>query len=323
MRTWKNAAIAILGFFAFASSLAALASPRREIPFTGTAVATWVNFGTALDDGTRLLILNAKATAVLTASDARVSGAGTVTCSGIWHTNKVGVEWGILHLSNAGGAWDGYWQATNSVENGHVIMSLLLTAEGSSRYQGLVFRSTCTAVDDGPIQCAGCIVQDGQGSRPYQLKGFRLDGAVKITGMLLDPLTLRPTGTRGTLEWIGIVTEIGEASYLGRTKEHGLGLLDPVTGVSSMMGTVMPADSPQGDALLWVALATTDLRTGAANAEVHFAGGTGKFEDATGGFSGRVTQTTSPTPGPTIFHNTFYYGAAGTIRFRGSADGGE
>lgn len=323
MRTWKKAAIAILGLFAFASSLAVLASARREIPFTGTAVATWVNFGTALDDGTRLLMLNAKATAELRASDPRVSGAGTLTCSGIWHTNKVGVEWGILHLSNAGGAWDGYWQATNSVENGHVVMSLLLTAEGSSRYDGLVFRSTCTAVDDGPIQCTGWIVQDGQGPRPYQLKGFRLDGAVKITGMLLDPLTLCPTGTRGTLEWIGIVTETGEASYLGRTKENGLGLLDPVTGVSSMMGTVMPVDSQQMDVLHWVALAMTDPRTGAANAEVHFAGGTGRFQDATGGFSGRVTQTTSPTPAPTMFHKTFYYGASGTIRFSGSTDGGE
>lgn len=103
---------------------------------------------------------------MLTASDARVGGAATVTCSGMCQTNKHGVAWGSFHLSNAGGAWDGYWQGTNSFENGHVVMSLLLTAEGSARYQGLVFRSTSTAVDGGPIQCTGSILQDGMEHDP-------------------------------------------------------------------------------------------------------------------------------------------------------------
>lgn len=34
------------------SAFSAFASPRRDLPFAATAVATWVNFGTALDDGT-------------------------------------------------------------------------------------------------------------------------------------------------------------------------------------------------------------------------------------------------------------------------------
>ncbi|MGH7972187.1 MAG: hypothetical protein ACREIC_26020, partial [Limisphaerales bacterium] len=179
------------------------------------------------------------------------------------------------------------------------------------------------AVDYGPIQWTGCMIQDSRGPRPYRLKGLRLDGAVKITGTRLDPLTLRPTGIPGVLEWIVIDVEDGEASYMGRTAEHGLGVLDPVTGVSSMMGTATPAGGQQRDVLNWVALAGTNLRTGAVNAEVHFAGGTGRFEDATGGFSGRVTQTTSPTPAPTIIQRTFHYEAAGTIRFSGSADGAD
>lgn len=148
--------------------------------------------------------------------------------------------------------------------------------------------------------------------------------------MLLDPLTLRPTGTNGALVRINIVTEVGEATYLGRSTEQGLGLLDPVTGVSSMMGTAMPAESEGRGVLHWVAQATTDprtlpkmdVRTGVANAEVHFAGGTGQFEDATGRFSGRVVQLISPTPAPTFFHNSFQYEAAGTIRFNGPAEGG-
>jgi len=149
--------------------------------------------------------------------------------------------------------------------------------------------------------------------------------------MLLDPLSLRPTGTTGAIVRINIVTEIGEATYLGRTTEQGLGLLDPVTGVSSMMGTAIPAESQGRGVLHWVAQATTDLRTlakmdlrtGVANAEVHFAGGTGQFEDATGGFSGRVAQLISPTPFPTFFHNTFQYQAAGTIRFSSATQGGD
>jgi hypothetical protein len=256
---------------------------------------------------------------------------GTVICSGIWRTNKVGLLWGSFRLGNIGGAWDGYWQGTNFFENGQLHMSRAMTAEGHGVYEGLVFRATSTAVDSGPIQWTGCVVNDRQGSRPYQLKGLRVDCAQQITGVLLDPLTLRPTGTKGALMRINIVTEVGEATYLGRTKEQGLGLLDPVTGVCSMMGTAMPAENEGRGVLQWVAQATTDLRTiaktdlksGVTSAEVHFAGGTGQFEDATGGFSGPVAQLISPTPAPTFFQNTFQYKAVGTIRFSGPAEGGE
>jgi len=323
MRTWKEKAIVILGIYTVGLPLATFAASRREVPFTATEVVTWVNFGTALDNGANLLILNARASAIVTASDPRVAGTGTVTRSGVWHTNKVGLLWGSFHLSNARGTWDGYWQGTNSLLNGHVMMSLAMTAEGSGAYHGLVFRTTCTAFDDGPIQWTGCVVQDSPGARPYRLKGLRLDCAQETTGMLLDPLTLRPTGNKGALVRINILTEVGEATYLGRTTEQGLGLLDPVTGVSSMMGTTMPARGEERGVLRWVAQATTDLKTfpklgqrrGVANAEVHFAGGTGQFQDATGRFSGRVAQIIAPTPTPALFHNTFQYEVAGTIRF--------
>ena len=328
MRTWTRRAIAILGY-AFWLGLTGFAAPY-EIPFTATAVANWVNFGTALDDGTHLLILNARARTVLRASDARVSGGGFVTCSGVWQTNKLGVTWGSFHLSNAGGTWDGYWQGTNSFENGHVVMSLLLAAEGSARYQGLVLRSTSTSVDNGLIQCTGCIIPDGNRARPYEVKGFRIDRAIRIKGMLLDPLTLRPTGTQGTLEWIVIGSQREEASYLGHSTEEGLGLSDPITGVCSVMGATAP-DSGQGDVLRWVAQAITDhrtlvstnLRTAVVTAEVHFAGGTGRFQGATGGFSGRVAQLISPTPTSTVFQNSFQYQAAGTIRFDDPAEAGK
>src|SRR5262249_37886000 len=156
---------------------------------------------------------------------------------------------------------------------------------------------------------------DGQGARPYYLKGLRVDRAMNIQGMVLDPLTLRPTGTSGALAWIVIGGPGGEASYLGRTTEEGLGLLDPVTGVCSMMGSVITAGNEQRDVLRWVAHATTDLRrpvstnltSAVITAQVHFAGGTGRFEAATGGFNGRVTELVSPAPGPSEFQNTFQY----------------
>jgi hypothetical protein len=276
-------------------------------------------------------MLNAQATAVLKASDPRVSGTGTVNCSGIWHRTKIGLLWGRFRWSNAGGTWDGYWQGTNSLQDGHVIMSIVMTAEGAGVYQGLVFSASSTAADSGPIQWTGRIINDRQEPRRYQLNGLRVDRAVNVTGILLDPLTFRPTGFSRVLAWIVIGTHGGEASYLGRTTEEGLGLLDPVTGVCSMMGTAIPAEGEQRDAVRWVAQATTDrrtvvstnLRTAVITAEVHFAGGTGRFEDATGGFSGRVAELVSPTPAPTVFQNTFQYHAVGKIRFSGPVEGAQ
>lgn len=321
----------ILGGYAVTFALGVFAAPRHETPVTATEMATWVNFGTALDTGKDLLVLNARATTVIKASDPRFSGTGTVACSGIWHTNKVGQLWGSFRLANIGGAWEGYWQGTNSVENGHVLMSVAMTAEGSGVYQGLVFRGTSTALDFGPIRWTGYIVNDRQESRPYQLKGLRVDRAMNVTGMLLDPLTLRPTGKLGALAWIVIGSQGGDASYLGRTTEEGLGLLAPITGVCSMTGIAIPTDSNQRDVLHWVAEATTDLRrlvttnlgTAVITAQVHFAGGTGRFEGATGGFSGRAAELISPTPAPSVFLNTFQYHAAGTIRFSEPAEGGD
>lgn len=330
MREWKKKAMVILGGYGVALASAAFAASGSETQFTATEAATWVNFGIALDNGTNLLMLNARATAVVTASDPRLTGTETVTWSGIWHSNKVGRMWGSSRLDNIGGTWSGYWKGTSSFENGHVVVSRVMTAEGSGVYQGLVFRATSTAVDFGSIQWTGSIVKDLQEPRPYQLKGLRIDRGMNIRGLLLDPLTLRPTGTFRTLAWIVIGSQAGEASYLGRVTEEGVGLLDPVTGVCSMMGTAIPVDSDQRDILHWVAQATTDLRTlfttnlrtAVITAEVHFAGGTGRFEDATGGFSGRVAEFVSPTPVPTVFHNTFQYEATGTIRFNGPVEGG-
>src|SRR6266404_3884841 len=90
--TMSKMVITILGRYGVALALAAFTAFGRETPFTATEVATWVNFGTAVDNGTNLLLLNARASAVLTASDPRVAGTGTVICSGIWHTSKVGLD---------------------------------------------------------------------------------------------------------------------------------------------------------------------------------------------------------------------------------------
>src|SRR5271165_1210541 len=54
--SWKEKAMVILGIYTFGLPLAAFAASRREVPFNATEVATWVNFGTALDDGANLLM---------------------------------------------------------------------------------------------------------------------------------------------------------------------------------------------------------------------------------------------------------------------------
>ena len=307
------------------------AAQGSETPFTASAIVTCVNFGTALETGTNLLVLNARASLLIGASDRRVAGAGTITFSGIWRTNHFSVLWGNLRLDNIAGTWNGYLHATNSLQHGHMVMSLAMTAEGSGVYQGLVFRATTTRLDNGPIESTGYIIKDSQEARPYQVKGLRVDRAMKVRGMLLDPLTLGPTGTCGTLVLVVLGSQGGEASYLGRAREEGLGLLDPVTGMGSMMGTSIPVDGEQCGVLRWVAQSTTGLSKLVATntekavvaAEVHFAGGTARFEDATGGFSARVIGLVSSTPVPTVFNSTFQYEAAGAIRFSGSAEEGQ
>ncbi len=136
--------------------MAVLAAPQKKTPFTQTEVDTWVNFGTALTDGTNLLIMGATGSAAVTASDARVAGNETILASAVWDMNELGPMWGSFHLSNTGGTWDGYVQGANSLENGHVVLSLVATAVGGG---GLVLRSTGTEVDHGNIHWTGYIVR--------------------------------------------------------------------------------------------------------------------------------------------------------------------
>ena len=331
MKSWRQRPTTILLLYAFVIGLGPFAAAESETPFTSTSVTTWVNCGTAIDNGTNLMMLNARARVLIRASDQRVAGAGTLTFSGVWRTNELSLLWGNLRLENIGGTWEGYWHGTNCLQHGHMVMSLVTTAEGSGVYQGLVFSATSTRVDYGPIQSTGHIIKASQEARLYHVKGLRVDRAVKFSGALLDPLTLSPTGTRGTVALIVLGSQGGEASYLGRTREEGVGLLDPVTGMCSIMGTSTAVDGEQLGVLRWVAESTTGLskligtntERAVVTAEVHFAGGTGRFEDATGGFGGRLIGLVSPTPVPTVFSNTFQYEAAGAIRFSGLSDAGQ
>ncbi len=143
----------------------------------------------------------------------------------------------------------------------------------------------------------------------------RVDRLQLIPGMLLDPQTLQPTGQIGMLGVGSIVSCVGEATHVGRETETGVGLFDLTKSISSSMGTVVAAN---GDLLHWVA-SSRDLPTGETTSDVHYVGGTGLMDDATGGFSSTIKETITPAADPMIYRGTFSFAATGTIRYSAPA----
>ncbi len=135
-----------------------------------------------------------------------------------------------------------------------------------------------------------------------------------VFGMLLDPLTLKPTGKIGVLGRGEIVSGIGEDSHAGRIQDEGVGLIDPETGISSMLGRAKTAN---GDLTYWVADAGPgpDPDSKLTIANVHMTGGTGRFTDAVGGFSIRFSETLEPTSDPMVVLGSFSFRGRGTIRY--------
>lgn len=300
---WRLATVTAGGFLL---PLVVLAAPQKKVAFTGTEVVTWVNYGTALTDNTNLLIMGATGNTVKTSSDPRIAGAGTVTASAVWDMQTLGPIWGSTHSANAGGAWDGYVVGTNSYQNGHIVLNSLSVAVGSGGYQGLVYRKEAMSLDGGPQHFIAYIVEGGPGDLPLRTKGSRVDRVQFIRGMYLNPTNFSPTGVFGVLARFDIVSAVGEDSHGGRTTDTGVGVFDPITGAISMTGTSTTA---KGDQMLWVALNTTDIGT-------HFAGGTGLFGDATGGFSAvQTNHKIEPTSDPMVVLSSYSYTGNGTIRY--------
>ncbi len=295
--------------------LAALAAPQTKTPFTHTHVQTITDWGRWLTDGTKLYAMGVTADIVWTASDPRVAGNGTITAAAIWDMNLLGFTWASFQVTNASGTWTGYARGTQALKDGQYLGSYEMTAVGGGGYQGLVLRMTGTAGNIyAPIESSGYIVAGGPGDLPFAGHGFLAEQLQIIPGVFVDPVTLTPIGT-GAMVRADFVGAVEEASHAGRLTAQGVGLVDPLTGASTGMGTDTAAN---GDELHWVGSATL-LPSGALMGDVHLAGGTGRFADATGGFSYQMPATIEPTEDPLVSIVSGSYRATGKIRYSAPA----
>ncbi len=211
-------------------------------------------------------------------------------------TTGAATLWGRFHLENDGGAWDGYWQNSNG--------SLMLTGEGSGGYEGLVMRIGSDAE-------RLYVVENGPGEVPFKVSGWRVEQIQWVTGAVLDPSSMEPTGEVGMVGKVTLLKGGALATHTGAvTDQMEVGLLtftSPTTVATSVIGIEKAAN---GDLLHWVAVVETDLQTGVADGTVHWSGGTGRFEATTGSFGGEF-QEQLDSAGTA----TYSYKATGTIRY--------
>jgi len=103
-------------------------------------------------------------------------------------------------------------------------------------------------------------------------------------------------------------TETGEATHIGRYSSDGEGQFD-LDNNGSEIGILTAAN---GDKLFW-----TEEITGGTAIERIFTGGTGRFENASGGFSTAITPDVEfiDIDGVPYLIVTFSYRATGTITY--------
>ncbi len=294
----------------------------KKTPFTVHEVFTNFAWGIVLTDGTSVFSTGTTMAAEEVATDPRVSGMSTGTIETMFDMMLAGPMWGGIRYENVGGWWAGYWRGTrtpflDAQGKPHVLSEVWVTATGGGGYEGLVACWNYNGVDTlqtGVFDGNGYIVEakGGPGDRPLQVKATRVDRLQLHPCMVIDPLTFKPTGEFAVIGTADIVEEVGETSHTGRYTNRGSGLVDPATGTVSAMGTLTAANT---DLLYWVAEGIMDLKTGVFDGGVHFMGGTGRFQDAVGGFDGQITEQMGPTEDPMVFLSRFSYSAKGTIRY--------
>ncbi len=324
----RHTTTVILAVCSLGLPLAALAAPQTKTAFAQTEVVTFTSFGTVITDGKSLLILGASATGATTeSSDERASGGSTITLSAAWDMQQLGPLWGSYHKVSADGTgtWDGYFVGNNSLnKDGKVILSEVNVAVGGGAYQGLVLKKTGGRVGtSGPIYWTGYIVEGGPGDLPVRVHGARVDRLQIVGGMLLDPHTLKPIidengkPVLGALGRVDVVNGVGEATHIGRETETGVGLVDLATFSSTAMGTATTAN---GDLVHWVASSSPGPNN-TTSVDVHYVGGTGLMDDATGGFSTTFIETITPplNPSTTVYRGTFDFTGEGKIRYSAPA----
>lgn len=280
----KQLLFATFAFGAFLLPATALAVTKT--PFTSME-KTWVTDpGKWVSDGKTLFITGQVISGTEAASDPRLSGSEIIGADAIMDLATGAMKyWGDYHLENADGAWDGYWFGDTATG------TAVCTALGSGRYAGLVGRFTMA----GPGLWTGYIVENGPGAVPMKLSGWRVEQFDWSVGAVVDPSNMQPTGESNVVGKVTLVNGAGVATHTGQTTDQAevgiLTFLSPTKVAFSLTGTMKSAN---GDLLYWVGTGTTDLQTGVANATVHWIGGTGRFEAATGFFVIKDRQVQDP-----------------------------
>lgn len=276
--------------------------------------------GTMVTDGVRMYAIDAGFQYQEVATDPRASGLATVRSSAVFDLpNSPGPLWGSIRIENADGAWAGFWTGrrtaiTDPDGTSHLLTSNVMTAEGSGAYAGLVMRSTITGVDvanGNPLTSIGYIIEKkgGPGERPMSYRGIESGRFELHPGMYWPPSAPPQYGAMATFD---ILEEVGLGSHIGRSTNHGFGLVDIQTGRCSTGGFVVAAN---GDMLNWVLTGTYSLATSEVSIIVHWAGGTGRFEAAVGEWACATRMELVETGDPLVFMTDWSYNFTGTVRY--------
>jgi hypothetical protein len=270
-----------VGLALSATCLPTTALAEKKTAFTSRETDTRQNAGLWLTDGKQAFAFGGRSGLVEEASDPRVAGSGWYSINAVVDLQTgASTFWGEFHIENARGAWHGYWQGKEGSEG------LSATLTGSGKYEGLVSRWTSTSHggEDG-VRWSGYIVENGPGDVPLKITGWRIEQLEVIPGMVLDPITMMPTGKFGAIGKGTLVSGGGKASHMGPfTDRKQVGLLcftSETTADVSSMGIV---EAVNGDLFKWVAFGTANLAESAFDVSIHFAGGTGRFDHAVGSF---------------------------------------
>jgi hypothetical protein len=297
---------------ALAASLAAGAAPKTT-PFTTVEMITGlVEQGTMFTDSESVFVLGNTMGALETATDPRVSGNAFIGVSTVRSlATGAGPMWGTFRIENAGGSWEAHWQGSLTLDDGHLITTVLAVGVGRGGYEGLEARWDYTATDapaGEPLLGTGYIIEakGKPGDRPMHWWASRTEEFVIHPGINL------PSGTQGAMGTFNLLQETGVGSHFGHASNAGFGMIDMATGRISGNGCLTTASKDQ---VFWVVTGTADL-VGNAGAElvVHLAGGTGRFEAAVGELTEAVAPVVWEGEFP-VFQAGFSYSGAGWIRY--------
>jgi hypothetical protein len=225
-----------------------------------------------------------------------------------------GMFWGTAHLvpTIGGGEWDGFWQGPLSGER-----PISITLLGQGKFAGLVARLNYTPGTVYYYDIDGYIVEakGGPGDRPFKISAISTEEVEVHSCMEVvqtGPSTFVPVDppVYGVVFKGTILSQVMEATHMGRSSNSGFSLLNPLTGEFTGTGIATAAN---GDKVYWVDSFDLDWITSVSHGSVNFCGGTGQLDPAFGWFNFE-TQDNVPDPTNPLISTIFYTGS-GTIRY--------